>query len=257
MDSRMRRAARPRLEQIETRELLSALTTGLISTSQPSAALLVSRGIDLQEVKPSQITASSSFTPAQGNTFGDTNGVYVNGATSPLLTFGTPTPQELARQKFRASFSGPFYGGPGRFSDQAHIQYFRGLGTSTAFLHGDFNMAVVTPTNPTEPFYGEAVLEDKNTNSGGVIGLLLQGNRSDVDSFGRPTKLTFTSDPNIYGGVFFVTTSSGTATIHYNNSNGSAIVVFNGLVYVNSLTNPLVNSDLYSRGGRLHKRGGP
>ncbi len=53
------------------------------------------------------------------------------------------------------------------------------------------------------------------------------------------------------------TTSSGTATIHYNNSNGLATVVFNGLVYVNSLTNPLVNSDLDSRGGRLQKRGGP
>jgi hypothetical protein len=257
MDSRMRRAARPRLERIETRELLSALTTGLIGTPQPSGSMLVSRSIDLQEARPSQITAASSFTPAQGNTFGVATGTYVNGATSPLLTFGTPTPRELAREKFRASFAGPFYGGPGRFTDQAHIQYIRGLGTATAFLHGDFNMAVVTPTDPTEPLYGEAVLQDKNTNSGGLIGLLLQGNRSDVDSFGRPTKLTFTSDQNIYSGIFFVTSSSGTATIHYNNKNGSATVVFSGLMYVNGLTNPLVNSDLYSRGGRLHKRGGP
>jgi hypothetical protein len=256
MDSHNRRAARPGVERIEARELLSALTTGLISTSQPSASVLLSKGLALQEARAANTIAASSFQPAMGNTFGETNGPYVNGATSPLLTFGTPTPAELAREKFHAGFSGPFYGGPGRFSDQAHIQYIRGLGSSSAFLHGDFNMAVVTPTDPTEPLYGEAVLEDKNTNSGGVIGLLLQGNRTDVDAFGRPTKLTFTSDPNIYGGVFFTTTSTGTVNIKYNNGKGSATVSFSGLVYVNSLTNPLVNSDLYSRGGRLHTRGG-
>jgi hypothetical protein len=256
MDSHKRRAARPQVEQIEARELLSALTTGLISPSHPSATALLSQALAVQEAKAAGTITASAFRPANGNTFGDMNGSYVNGATSPLLTFGTPTPAEAAREKFNAAFGGPFYGGPGRFSDQAHIQYFRGLGSSSAFLHGDFNMAIVTPTDPNTPFYGDAVLEDKNTNSGGIIGLVLQGNRTDVDKFGRPTKLTFEADPNIYSGVFFIDTASGTVSIRYNNSNGSASVTFKGRVYVNGLTNPLVNSDLYSRGGRLHTRGG-
>jgi hypothetical protein len=258
MDSHNRRAVRPEVERIEARELLSALTTGLIGPAHPPVAVLLSQGLAAQEAQVPGTTTTSTSTsqPAKGNTFGVTTGPYVNGATSPLLTFGTPTPAEAAREKFSAGFGGPFYGGPGRFSDQAHIQYFRGLGSSSAFLHGDFNMAIVTPTDPNEPFYGDAVLEDKNVNSGGIIGLVLQGNRTDVDQFGRPTKMTFQADPNIYSGVFFIDTASGTVNIHYNNTNGSANVVFKGRVYTNGLTNPLVNSDLYSRSGRLHTRGG-
>jgi hypothetical protein len=256
MDSHNRRAVRPEVETIEARELLSALTTGLISPSHLPVSALLSQGLAAQEAKAAGVSTDVPYKPAMGNTFGVTTGAYTYGTTSPLLTFGTPTPAELAREQFSAGFGGPFYGGPGRFSNQAHIEYFRGLGSSSDFLHGDYNMAIVTPTDPTTPFYGEAVLEDKNVNSGGVIGLVLQGNRTDVDKFGRPTKLTFESDPNVYGGVFFVTTSSGTVNIHYNNSNGSASVVFKGRVYANGLTNPLVNSDLYSRSGRLHTRGG-
>ena len=54
----------------------------------------VMRDVDrlLQEAKAAGAITASTFRPANGNTFGNMNGSYVNGATSPLLTFGTPTP---------------------------------------------------------------------------------------------------------------------------------------------------------------------
>ena len=39
-------------------------------------------------------------------------------------------------------------------------------------------------------------------------------------------------------------------------SKGSAKVVFNGLVYTTGITNPIANSDLYSRGGRITPKAG-
>ena len=98
-------------------------------------------------------------------------------------------------------------------------------------------------------------MEDKNASDNGVLGLDLIGNRPDVDKYGRPTELTFTSDPNIGDGAFTQSASSGTVTIKYDNADGSATVAFKGRLYVSGLTNPLVNSDLYARGGRLHTRG--
>ncbi len=110
-------------------------------------------------------------------------------------------------------------------------------------------MALVTPTNSTAPFIGEAVMNDKSTNSGGILGLVLTGNRESVDSRGRPTELTFISDPNIYSGAFSVDGSQGTVTLTYG-ARGSVKAVFKGLLYTSGLTNPLVNSGLYARGGR-------
>jgi hypothetical protein len=175
-------------------------------------------------------------------------------SNSPLIGTG-PTPRELARERFRAVFSGPVSVGPGRFSDQAKTLYFRGLGNSNTFLHGDFQMAIVFPKDPNAPLFGEAVMQDKNTNSGAIIAFPLKGvTPQTYDRLGRPTKLTFVQDPNIYSGTFFINTASGTVNIHY--SKGSAQVSFNGLVYTLGLTNPLTNSDLYSRGGRITPRSG-
>jgi hypothetical protein len=171
------------------------------------------------------------------------------GSISPLIGID-PTPAELARERFHAVFSGPVIAGPGRFADQSKTLYFQGLGGSNTFLHGDFQMAIVYPSDPTQPLIGEAYLEDKNNNSGGQIGFQLQGvTPQTVDRLGRPTQLTFSNDPNIYSGIFFANTASGTVSIHY--SKGSATVVFNGLVYTIGVTSPLKNSNLYSRGGRI------
>ena len=190
-----------------------------------------------------------------------------------LLGSGTPTKAELAREKFVAHFSGPMIVAPPRFSDQSKILYLRGLGGSTPnfFLHGDYGLALVfpagfNPNNPggtgavtstnadgttttvtpgVPPVTGFAFLDDKNNNSGGVIGLDLLADPTSFDSKGRPTRLTFTSDPNVYGGIFFVSQSSGVATIKYGQHTAS--ISFNGRIYTSGLTSPFQNVDLYAK----------
>ena len=166
----------------------------------------------------------------------------LNPATSSSPLIGTdPTPRELARERFHGYFSGPVSVGGGRFGDQAKTLYFQGLGGSSMFLHGDYQMAIVFPADPTQPLFGEAYLQDKSTNSGGQVGFVLQGTAPQTyDKLGRPTSMTFSADPNINSGIFFSDTASGTLQIHY--SKGSATAIFNGLVYTTGLTSPLANS---------------
>ena len=179
---------------------------------------------------------------------------------SPLLGQGTPTAAELAREKFTAHFSGPMTTLAPRFSDQSKILYLRGLGGSTPnfFLHGDYSLALVIPkgfspqdpagaTDGAGPVTGFAFLDDKNNNSGGVVGLDLLADPTSFDSKGRPTRLTFTSDPNIYGGIFYVSQSSGTITISYAKNGKSASAAFDGRIYTNGLTSPFQNVDLYAK----------
>jgi hypothetical protein len=165
----------------------------------------------------------------------------------PLLGQGQPTPQELARDTFRAYFHGPVLFGPGRFSDQKQLVYIRGTGSSSFFRHGDVNMGIIVPTNPTAPFTGVLFAQDKNINSGGQVGFDLTAPRQAVDAQGRPNHLTFTADPNIYGGIFFVDSASGTIDIQYQGR--TATIRIHGLVYTSGLTNPLKNVDIVQRGG--------
>jgi len=211
------------LEQVEERQLLSTLDL-LAATTAPTAVQTGENG------------------------FGD--------ASSPLLGAGAPSRREQVRQSFRAVFTGRYYTSPGRFSDQSTTYFFRGVGGSSFFLHGDFDMGVVTPTDPTAPFTGEAILQDKNTSSQAIVGLVLKGDRTAVDSKGRPTRLTLSADPNIYSGMFFVDAATGTVDIRYG-PNKSVTVIFNAQVYTSGLANPLVNSDLYARGNRPLKFRGP
>jgi hypothetical protein len=265
MGVRNHRAARPSLEPVEARELPSSIIAVMASAQAPqvSAATALAQRLQLgggpaTTASPGSASTSGGVSAAQDGGTINTGGTvlpagnsFTDNTASPLLGNGTPTPHELARETFRAGFVGRLYTGPGRFSNQGTTYYYRGLGGSSFFLHGDFNMAIVTPTDPSAVFVGEAVLNDKSTNSSGILGLVLVGNRSEVDQFGRPTKMTFTADPNIYSGAMAVAAAEGTVTIHYGNGpNQQTVVTFSGRVYTSGLTSPLVNTDLYARHGR-------
>jgi hypothetical protein len=235
---RRARGSRLVLEALEMRELPSVAP--LLGTERPSPSPGAVVAEALAQAPGVALPGSSALNPAT--------------SSSPLI--GTnPTPRELARERFEAYFSGPVYVSGGRFADQAKTLYFRGLGGSNTFLHGDYQMAIIFPVDPTQPLFGEAFLEDKNNNSGAQIGFQLQGTSPQTyDKAGRPTSFTFTGDPSINAGIFFSNTASGTVQIHY--SKGSATAIFHGLVYTTGLTSPLANSDLYSRGGRITPRSG-
>lgn len=233
MSERTRRCLAAVVERLDSRELLSGLVAALASSGPPapSPGALVDRA---------EVASSSS-----------SNGFST---PSPILGNGTPTPRELARERFVATFQGPVYVGPGRFSDQSKIIYMRGPGGSNMFLHGDYQMAIVYSTNPNAPLTGEAYMQDKNNNSGAQVGFILTGNPSAVDRLGRPTQMTFTNDPNIYSGIFYSDAATGTVSIRY--SKGTARAIFKGLVYTSGLTSPLRNTDLIGRGGRITPRSG-
>ena len=279
MGDRKRRSLALSVEPMEKRDVLSA------------SVLLALQPTDVPYLTPSQVAATAAqmaqaagHVSASASVGGSTNsqsGVYI-GATgpnaaatftaSPVIGNGTPTAAELAREKFQAKFAGPLSTLPGRFSDQSSIIFMRGLGGSTPnfFRHGDYSLAFVIPTgfnpkqpagtggNPSAPGYvppvtGFAFLDDKNNNSGGVIGLDLLADPTSFDSKGRPTRLTFTADPNVYGGIFFVASASGVVSITYHKNTSQA--VFDGRIYTSGLTSPFANVDLYKRGGRIANRG--
>jgi len=253
MDFGTRRVSRPGVEVVEARELPSGLIAAMAAEAPPVPSAVVQvdrRAVAASAAQQPELRALAAQS-GSGSGHGGTQAGYTftGNTSSTLLGSGTPTPQELAREVYHSTFVGRDYVGPGRFSDQGTTYFYRGLGSSNFFLHGDFNMAVVTPTDPAVPFIGEAVLNDKNINSGGIQGFILTGSRADIDAQGRPTRLTFQGDPNIYSGVFNVEAAEGTTSITYGPKN-SVRVTFQGKVYTTGLTSPLVNQDLYARHGR-------
>ncbi len=252
MGATKRTARRLRFEPLEDRNLLS----GLLIALQPH----VTRP-DVAAVAESVAVRTRATAPATGASAAQ-NGVF-SGASgpnsgallpaSPLLGQGTPTARELARETFVARFGGPMVTLAPRFSDQSKIIYLRGLGTAPKFfLHGDYTLGMVFPAgfNPRNPtasptVTGFAFLDDKNNNAGATVGLDLAADPTSFDSKGRPTRLFFTSDPNIYSGVFYVTQSSGVVTIRYGEKTASA--TFSGRLYTTGLTSPFQNSDLYAQ----------
>jgi hypothetical protein len=227
------------------------LPSGIIASMAASAPHVSAAQRLSQRIAVSAATAGNPGTPLfQGNTGGLGNGVGLSNNTStPLLGNGQPTPRELKRETFSAFFSGRYYTSGGRFTSQGTTYYYRGVGGSNMYLHGDFNMAIIMPASSSGVIQGEAVLEDKNTNSSGIQGFILTPTASSLDSQGRPTQFDFKADPNIYSGIFFVEAGQGTVSITYG-PRKAATVRFDGLVFTNGLTNPLVNQDLYARGGR-------
>lgn len=111
---------------------------------------------------------------------------------------------------------------------------FQGLGTSTQFLHGDYQMAIVLPKDPAGAVTGAAYLQDKNLSGGTQLGLDLAFDKASVDVRGRPTRGTWTADPNIYSGADYFAQGGGSVRIRY--SKGVASVVFDGSLYTNRLT---------------------
>ena len=243
MGIRQKKAARPGVESMEGRELLSGLLVALqASTPQLSASQVVSYASTSHQ----SVQALSNSSSSNGVYIGSTGpNASANFPASPLLGSGTPTKAELARESFHAKFTGPLTILPGRFTDQKQIIYMKGLGGSTPnwFLRADYSLAVIVPKDPTRQVTGFAFLDDKNNNSGGVVGLDLLATQ--FDAKGRPTVLTFTADPNVYGGIFFVDSASGTVHITYGKN--TATSVFNGRIYVSGLTSPFANADLYSK----------
>ena len=210
----------PRLESLEARELQTVW-----SGRRPGPAVSV---LDMAQRFASQpVAAAPPLVPGPGD----------------------PLPIELARTRFHAAFLGPFRVGPPHYTGQTAIFGYRGLGASTQFLHGSYQMIVILPKDPNADITGAAFLQDKNAAGGTQVGLDLLFDKTSLDRRGRPTRGTWSPDSNIYGGLDFVAQGTGAVKISYA-KNGNAAVFFDGRLFTNGITNPTRNADLRVKLGR-------
>jgi hypothetical protein len=202
---------------------------------------LVFEGLEVREVP-----SSASLIAASGGL----SLTHASSGISSAQLASTPTPHELAREQFSARFKGPFVTGLPRFTDQISQTYLYGGGISSAFLHGDLQLAFSIPKDPTQPITGQATMTVKNvSNTGNQLILDLQADPGSLDQAGRPTRFTWTQNP-ASGGIFTNGSGSGTAQIQYTPgrrrplrsfSAGTAGVLFQGTLFTTNLTNTLRN----------------
>ncbi len=117
---------------------------------------------------------------------------------------GLPTALEQARERFTATFSGRFNFGPPRFTGSYAYLFLQGTGTSSQFLHGNYSMGIVLPTQTGAAITGGAYLQDLNLSGGTEVGLDINFDPTSLDGAGRPTRGAWSVDPNIYSGPAFV-----------------------------------------------------
>lgn len=121
----------------------------------------------------------------------------------------------LRFRPFTAMFRGHFTEGPARSPGFAMQLYMYGGGTSSAFLHGDVQLAYYVPEDPAMPAVGQANLMVKNIgDTGDQLGANFQAVPGAVDKAGRPNLFTWTQNDN-GGGTFNGGEGSGTLKIIY------------------------------------------
>jgi hypothetical protein len=168
----------PRFEGLEVRELLS--TSALIAST---SLLATTRGA----------------TSAAGSVDG----------------LSTSNPIPLIFRPFIAKFQGPIVVGPPRATGQISQTYMFGGGNSSAFLHGDLQLGLFTPADPSQPIIGQATLTVKNvSNTGNQLIVDLTSVPAAVDRHGRPTLFTWTQNA-ASGGIFTNGDGSGTMQLIY------------------------------------------
>lgn len=250
MDRRKLRGLRPSVERFESRALPSAITS--IMASQPHAihGRVPGGGQSIRFV-PS--TTSIAVPTNQGP----------QGTNLALVPTGNLTPHELRRERFVAAFIGPYSVGPGRTDTEAQQVHIRGAGGANTFLHGDIQIRIITPKDPSTQIGGVAAIFDRNLNSNTVLGFDLTAPQQDVDRAGRPNLLSPTIDVNESSGVYDEAFSQGTVSIRYIPSGkhtpgvidqGTAIVKIRAQIYTTGVDFILANSDLNPGGP---SQGGP
>ncbi|HWE36456.1 MAG TPA: hypothetical protein VG406_07815 [Isosphaeraceae bacterium] len=262
MERRRRPALRPVVVSLEGRELLSGIIATLHGRLHHAPLARIAAAAQQPASGTSSVSAAASSS-ASGSGFEAITGTPI----SVTYQGQQPTPFQVKREQFRAVFSGPYQTGLPLFLDQSSRTVIDGIGTSTYFLHGSLQLIVVTykdapPPNLTygtnQPLQGMATLIDKNQNSSGYLAVDLQGDRTGLDSAGRPTQVTFNFFPfggsgSFTAGIFSLASGSGTVSIQYHpsgttrpglTSQGTATVVFRGTIFTPQTVFPLANSGL-------------
>jgi hypothetical protein len=224
------------VEQLETRELMSIASA---SSGLASEASLVNSPL-IQEFA---------------------NVLYGPNSATPM----TPTPQELRRQIFTATWVGKYTVGDPLFSDRAStIHAYAVTGGSDQFLKGKLNLVLFPPADPsTAPTPGDpyanqvtgvaGLFPENILQSGSTLVLDLNGKPSPGSNpLALPTQLNWTYDSNASAGGYAApaefTQGAGAATIKWipaahplpgTLASGKMIVTFTGIINLSHVVNPI------------------
>lgn len=230
--ARSKRSFQPRLEPVETRVLLSAITNIMLANRKAALGAIAAR--QRQAVSnPAALHAAPAFTPSNTSIAVPEN-QGVQGLNLVVTPIGTPTRAEQRRQKFTARFKGIYSVQPGRFDSEAAQVLIQGAGTASNMLHADVQARLIVAHDPSIPNSGVATIYDRNLNTNTSLGLDLSTTTRSFDKEGRPNRFdVVTLDPNISAGYFTQGFSQGVMTIRYAPSKTRTRgVVSQGEVYI-------------------------
>ena len=248
-------------ETIESRIMLSSVTSILASTPAHGRA----------EVRATSIR-SGGFTPSSQSIAVPQN-QGPQGLNEALTPTGNLTPQQQRREQFVGVFKGPYVIGPGITDTQWQQVSIRGAGGTNSILHGDLQLKIIVPKDPTQPISAVSAIFDRNINSNSTLGFdlsapqVVNGVPANLDSSGRPNHLSQVAiDVNTSGGAYAEAYSQGIVDIKYlpspkhapgSISQGTAIVRIRAQIYTPGVSNLLANAALNpggpSQGGVSHK----
>ena len=195
----------PRVEGLESRDMMSVIPI-LLAEEQNIPAIPTLAQLSAEAEGGGAVSGASS---------GSTSTAAVNNQFINPPADAVPTPRELKREQFSFKFTGKYQIGPPRFENQTMTIYFKGVGTSTYFLHGDVQVGFVVDKDPSIPASGNSTSYDRNNNTNAAFSFDLIGVPGAVNKQGLPTQFTISTDVNASAGFFDESTSSGLLTIHY------------------------------------------
>jgi hypothetical protein len=205
-------------------------------------------------------TVHSSNDPVQSIAVPQNQGPLLNPDGSinnqALAPTGTLTQRQLRRERFVARFDGTYTVGAGRTSDELIQTFITAAGSANTIRHGDIQLLLITPKNPSLPIGGTSAIFDRNLNTNTVLGFDEAAPQSPatIDRFGLPSFLTTVSvDVNLSSGTYDEAYAIGTARIHYFPSatrtpgvlsQGKAIVIFHAQIYTPNVGFILRNANI-------------
>ena len=249
MGRRIARDLRPSLEEIERRELLSAITDVMAGNS-------IAVGNNAQSAARSALsTESIAISANQGPLLnsGNPNNPINNQALAPT---GTLTHRQQRKEQFVAQFVGTYTVGAGVTSDQRIQTFITAAGTANTMLHSDIQLLLVTPKDTSLPIGGVSAIFDRNLNTNTVLGMDESAPQSPqyMNRLGLPSLLpTVSLDVNLSSGTYDEAYAIGSMNIHYEPSGkltrgvisqGKAIVTIHAQIYTANVGFILRNANI-------------
>jgi hypothetical protein len=251
MGRRIPRDVRPSLEEVERRELLSAITDIMAGNRIAAAA---SRGrSEALSGTPARTSSQSIAVPQNQGPLLNADGTINNQALAPT---GTLTKRQQLRERFAARYVGTYTVGAGRTSDEQIQTFITAAGAANTMLHSDIQLLLVTPKDKNLPIGGASAIFDRNLNTNTVLGFDVAAPQSPqfINHLGLPSFLpTVSIDVNSSSGTYDEAYAVGTFRIRYLPtakgtpgvlSQGKAIITIHAQIYAPNVAFILRNANI-------------